>query len=142
LIIHKILIQAVLPHLITDVQTRLFELPSIINPFESIYSIIWQLSMRTIGFHEVVEDRGLLEKSLSYLEAMDKAVGPLTNTYMKLPTPMRIKHMYYGLRAFLLYQGLIEKRRKTGNRREDAVQVMMDQGDTTYDMVTVRLLHA
>jgi hypothetical protein len=93
--------------------------------------------MRTLGFHEIVEDRALLDRSLHYIEQMDSAVDPLSLTYIKLPTPMRIKQMYYSIRIFLMYRGIIEKRRKTGTRREDAVQVMMDQGDTTYDMVTV-----
>jgi len=119
--------------MVGDVQARLDELitvrRSIINPFEDIYRVVWQLTMRTVGPHDVVEDRALLETTLKYMEMIDESTDILGLCYLWLPTPARIRQYYAGLRLYLIYNSIMSKRKKTGERREDALQVMIDQGD-------------
>lgn len=37
----------------------------------------------------------------------------------------------------MLIQGIVEDRKKSGRREEDALQFLIDQGDSLIDMITV-----
>jgi cytochrome P450 len=125
---------AVISPMVGDVQARLNELitvkKGVINPFEEVYRVVWQLTMRTVGPHDVVEDRKLLETTLKYMEMLDESTDVLGLCFLWLPTPARIKQYYAGLRLYLIYQGIMSKRIKTRERKADALQVMIDQGDS------------
>jgi len=84
--------------------------------------------MRTVGPHDVVENRELLETTLKYMEVIDESTDILELCYLWLPTPARIRQYYAGLRLYLICNSIISKRKKTGERRADALQVMIDQG--------------
>ena len=120
--------------MVGDVQARLDELMTVrkgvINPFEEVYRVVWQLTMRTVGPHEVVEDRELLETTLRYMEMIDESTDVLGLCYMWLPTPARLRQYYAGLRLYLIYNSVMSKRKKSGERRADALQIMIDQGDS------------
>jgi len=116
--------------MVGDVQTRLDELMKVINPFEEVYRVVWQLTMRTVGPHEVVEDRELLETTLKYMEMIDESIDIVGLCYFWLPTPGRIRQYYAGLRLYLIYNSIMSKRKKSGERRADALQAMIDQGDS------------
>lgn len=74
-----------LPKIVQDTKDalgRLAEDPSrMTNPFESIYRLIFQLTIRTVGCDEIAEDRELQGKVLKLFETIDKstttAVCPL-----------------------------------------------------------------
>jgi sterol 14-demethylase len=66
--------------LISDVKIRLDLLaddPSgITDPFESVYRIVYQLTMRMVGCDDIAEKPELLEKTLKLYETVESSATP------------------------------------------------------------------
>ena len=82
-----------LPRLISDTKTRLSLLaddPSgITDPFESIYRVVYQLTMRMVGCDDIAENPELLEKTLKLYETVESSATP-TVCLPNFPT-LRVK---------------------------------------------------
>ena len=64
----------------SDVKGRLNQLANdptgITDPFESIYRIVYQLTIRMVGVEDIAEDPVLLEKTLRLYEAVESSATP------------------------------------------------------------------
>jgi hypothetical protein len=69
------------PNLLSDLKKRiniLADNPSgITDPFESIFEIVFQLTMRTVGCNEVADDPELVKATMSYNRIMELAGTPM-----------------------------------------------------------------
>ncbi|KAF2157541.1 cytochrome P450 [Myriangium duriaei CBS 260.36] len=129
-----------LPYLINDTLDRLDTLakksPGIFDPFEDIYRIVFQLTMRTVACKEAAEDRQMLDTLLYLFEQVESCATPTLIMYPSLPTYSKLKRVYAGGRIYFIFDKLIKQRQKTGRREDDAMQYMMDLGDSTLDVIT------
>ena len=137
----KALTGAGLPQLIADTNTRLERVASspngITDPFDSIYKIVFQLTMRTVGCNEIANDPALLAKTLSYFEIIEQSATPVVVIFPWLPTLSKLKRTYAGGRLYMLFQSIVNNRKKTGQRDEDALQFLIDQGDDVAKIIGV-----
>lgn len=128
--------------LCSDTKARLLDLandPSgTTDPFESIYRIIFQLTMRTVGCTEIAESSILRERLLSDYQQMEEAAGPMGIIFPWLPTIGSIKRLYSGARVYAMFNKIIAAREAEGRREADPMQFMLDQGDKTIKVITVR----
>ncbi|PSK36620.1 hypothetical protein B9Z65_1803 [Elsinoe australis] len=129
-----------LPHLMNDTRARLQELKDqpikTTDPFESIYRIVFQLTMRTVACREIAEDRATLDKVLHLYEMVESASTPAVVMYPRLPTFSMLKRLYGGSRIFMIFDSLIKDRQRTSRREDDPMQYLMDQGDDTLHVIT------
>lgn len=69
-----------LPHLRGDIKSCLDTLEKdttgITDPFESIYRVVYQLTMRMVGCDDIAEDPELLEKTLQLYETVENSATP------------------------------------------------------------------
>lgn len=130
-----------MPVLISDTKARLDELaadPSgVTDPFDSIYRIVYQLTMRTVAANEIANDRALLDKTLKLYESIENASTPWLIMFPHLPTPAKLQQAWSGAQLYKIFANLVEERRKTGRRDDDALQYLIDQGDDTLHIITV-----
>jgi hypothetical protein len=130
-----------LPQLIADTKARLESIASspsgITDPFESIYKIVFQLTMRTVGCNEIAEDPTSLAKTLSFFETIEQSGTPAGVIFPWLPTPAKLKRTYAGGRLYFMFQRIVNERKKTGKREDDALQFMIDQGDDVTKIIGV-----
>ena len=130
-----------LPQLIADTSTRLEGIASspsgVTNPFDSVYKIVFQLTMRTVGCNEIADDPTLLAKTLSYFETIEQSGTPAGVLFPWLPTPSKLKRTYAGGRLYMLFQSIVNERKKTGKRDDDSLQFMIDQGDDVTKIIGV-----
>jgi hypothetical protein len=130
-----------LPQLIADTNSRLKGIASspsgITEPFDSVYKIVFQLTMRTVGCNEIANDPRLLAKTLSCVETIAQSATPAGVIFPWLPTPAKLKRTYAGGSLYMIVQGVVNERKRTRKREEDALQFMIDQGDDVTQIIRV-----
>lgn len=128
-----------LPKLLSDVRDGIDEIkaePSgITNPFESVYRIVFRLTIRMVGAEELADDPILLEAFLKYFMMIESTATATTIMFPSLPTPGMLKRTYAGARLYMIMEKIVKQREKTGEKRDDALQFLLDQGDRMYKII-------
>ena len=109
----------------------------VMSPFDKMYPIVYQLTMRTLGAEEVADDPTLLNRTLALFETFEKTSSTTKIVFPWLPTPNYLYRLYNGGRLAMIFQSVISKRRKASTRRDDALQFLIDTGAPTQDMISV-----
>lgn len=132
-----------LPQLLQDIQanfTTLAQDPKgATDPFESIYLLVYQLTMRIVGCDEIANDPSLLKTTLSLFETVESSATATAVLFPWFPSPAIIKRTIAGTRLYLIFKSVIEKRIASGKRGEDPLQYLLDQGDSVASITEVCL---
>ncbi|KAI0799377.1 cytochrome P450 6A1 [Xylaria sp. FL0064] len=105
------------------------------DPFESFYEIVYQLTMRTVGANDIAENPKLLKHTLSIFDWFEKADSFAKVIFPWLPTVNHYMRLYYGAKLAFVFRDIIEKRKKTGQKGNDALQFLIDRGLTLPNIV-------
>ncbi|KAL5115343.1 hypothetical protein ACEQ8H_006788 [Pleosporales sp. CAS-2024a] len=128
-----------LPTLVSDVQDAVASIqndPSgMINPFESIYRIVFRLTIRMVGADEMADDAKVLEETLKLVEAIDGSATATAVMFPTLPSPAVVKRTYAGGQLYMMLEKIIKKRVASDEKHHDALQYMLDQGDRTFKIL-------
>jgi sterol 14-demethylase len=134
-------LKAGLPQLIRDTRRNLdamkAEPSGRTDPFESIYRIVFQLTMRTVACHEIADDPKTLATCLHCFETIDKTGTPLTVMFPWMPLPAKFQRLKVGAQLYMIFQSVIEKRKMEEVKQKDALQFLLDQGDDAKGIITV-----
>jgi len=111
------------------------------DPFDSIYRVVFQMTMRTVACVEIAGDDALREKVLKLFEKIEGTATPMSIMYNWMPVPAKFRRTYAGAQLYMIFKGIIDKRAKEGRREEDTLQYLIDQGDDVTKIITVRIVH-
>lgn len=129
-----------LPFLVADVQERMKELKiaavPITDPFESIYELVYQLIVRTLGCVELAENRELLRKVITWFDTIVTTATVVPIIFPWFPSIKAIRRYISGARIYFVLNRIVKDRR-SGKRESDALQSMVDQGDADENLVGV-----
>ena len=135
-----------LPLLLADTKARLDDIVSapngVIDPFDKVYKIVFQLTMRTVGCNDIANDPQLLFKTLRQYETIEKSATPTGVIFPWLPTPAKLKRTIAGGSLYMTFRRIVNERKKTGKRDNDALQFMIDQGDDVTSIIAVSNVYA
>jgi hypothetical protein len=109
----------------------------ITDPFESIYRIVYQLTIRMVGCDDIADDPALLEKTLGLYETVEKSTTPLAIIFPWFPSFAIIRRTIAGGRLYMILNNIVEERKKTGKRGTDPLQFLIDQGDSMARIIEV-----
>ncbi|KAJ2900619.1 hypothetical protein MKZ38_002318 [Zalerion maritima] len=110
----------------------------VLNPYEDVYRLVYQLTMRTLGCEEIAEDRKLGDETLRLYEDAEEGTSPARFVVPWLPTPAWWRRVKSGARLYGILDGIVKERRRSkegGARKEDALQVLLDQGASTLGVI-------
>lgn len=107
------------------------------NPYTSIYETIFRITMRMVGCNEVANSPELLKTSLKLFETVEKSTTATTMIFPWFPSIALIKRTVAGGRLYMIYKNIVEERKKAGRREEDALQYLLDLGDSVQEIITV-----
>ncbi|KAF2868144.1 cytochrome P450 [Massariosphaeria phaeospora] len=128
-----------LPTLISDVKEGIEAIkndPSgTTNPFESVYRIVFRLTIRMVGAFEMAEDPVLLEQTLQLFEMIDRSATATAVMFPKFPSPAILKRQYAGARLYMMVEKIAKQRADTGEKHDDALQYMLDCGDRMFKII-------
>ena len=133
-----------LPKLRHDIQDSMKKLETdptkITDPFESIYRIIYHLTMRMLGVNDIANNPVLLEETLQLFTKIDESAAATTVLFPSLPSLAKLKQTISGGKLYLIFRRIVEQRKKSGSRSDDALQYLIDAGDDLKQITEVRLL--
>ncbi|KAK3327772.1 cytochrome P450 6A1 [Cercophora scortea] len=110
--------------------------PGLMDPFDDLYKIIYQLTVRIVGATEIANDPKLRAKTLRLFETIAKASSPTRIIFPWLPTLAYIRKNVAGARLYYELNKLVEDRKKTGRRENDTLQYFIDTNETVVRSLT------
>ena len=131
----------VLPKLRGDIQYSMKKLLAdpvkVTDPFESIYRVVYHLTMRMVGVNDIADDPVLLEETLQLFTAIDESAAATTVLFPSFPSLKRLKQTFAGGKLYLIFRKIVEQRKKSGKRSDDALQYLIDEGDDMRQITEV-----
>lgn len=107
------------------------------DPFESIYRIVFQLTMRMVGSDDIADNPELLEKTLQLYETIESSSTATAIMFPWFPSLAIIKRTIAGGRLYVIMKSIVDGRIKSGHRGDDPLQFLMDQGDDVRKIIEV-----
>ncbi|KAG7286276.1 hypothetical protein NEMBOFW57_008584 [Staphylotrichum longicolle] len=106
------------------------------DAFDTIYHLLFQLLSRIVGATEVSEDIHLARKMLSVFEKFESSNSTtgIIFPWLRVFTPSYILRMVLGTVLYINFNRIINERKRTGRREDDALQYLLDQ-DTKLDVI-------
>jgi hypothetical protein len=133
-----------LPQLLKDMRSSIDSLAAqetkTTDPFDSIYRVVFQMTMRTVACVEIAGDDALRERTLKLFEEIEGTATPMSIMYNWMPVIAKFRRTYAGAQLYMIFKGIIDKRAAEGRREDDALQYLIDQGDDVTKIITVRIL--
>lgn len=105
------------------------------NPFESIYRIVFRLTIRMVGAAEIADNPEVLEETLKLFEYIEASATATSIILPKFPSPAVLRRTYGGARLYMIIENIVKKRAASDEKHDDALQHMLDQGDRTHKII-------
>lgn len=129
-----------LPKLLSDARTSLDKLAAdpkgMTDPFDSIYSMVFQFTMRTVACNDIADDPAQLATCLHHYETVEAAASPIAIMWPWIPLLSKLRRTYAGAQLYFIFKKIVDNRTATGAREDDALQFLMDHGDNITDIIT------
>jgi hypothetical protein len=110
------------------------------DPFDDIYHIVYQLTMRTVGATEIAESPELMARTLSLFEEVERNTSTARIIFPWMPTLGYVRQTIAGGKLYVIFDKIAKERRRTGKTHEDAFQFLMDTGEDIVRILTVSIL--
>ncbi|KAM3445494.1 hypothetical protein NHJ13734_000407 [Beauveria thailandica] len=126
-----------LPKLLEDSDAAfcgLSDREAVLPIFPFMYRLIYRLTHRTGGVHEIAEDEELLDSTLKQFSSMENC-SLLQIMFTGWPLPSMLSKLWAGFKLHRVITGLIKERRRTGRNETDALQLLMNWGETDLEIV-------
>ena len=104
---------------------------------DSMYRMVFKLTMRTVACNEIADDPVLLARTLSLYEGIEATATPLSIMFPWLPTPAKFRRLYIGSQLYIIFKRVVDDRKKYNRRENDPLQYLIDQGDSITDIIQV-----
>lgn len=105
------------------------------NPFESVYRLVFRLTIRIVGAHEIADNPALLEETLNLFEYIEASTTATSIILPKFPSPAVLKRTYAGARLYMIIENIVKRRAASDEKHDDALQYLLDQGDRTHKII-------
>lgn len=133
-----------LPKLIKDASSFYERLPASsgtgqFDPFVEMNRIIYQLTMRTVGCTEIADSQELLSRSWNLVNQVGENSSRARIIIPWLPTWKYMKRSIAAGRFYMLVNKLTQERKATGRREHDAMQLLVDEGESGLKIVEVNV---
>lgn len=132
-----------MPHLLNDSRIFVDDLATkldketgvgLMDPFQDIYKLVFQLTVRATGCNDIANDPELLAQVLGYYEATEHATSSAAIIFPWLPTFGKLRRNYACFKLYRIIKRITDDRNWTGKRVEDPLQHLVDSGDTDLNM--------
>ncbi|KAJ1302512.1 hypothetical protein OPQ81_002831 [Rhizoctonia solani] len=116
---------------------RLAELtPDLIfDPFEVMYSTVFQLTIRAAGAREIADSVERCKRLEELYWKVEKGNTAASLLLPWLPSSARKQKVASTAEIYNIFDEIIKARQRENRREEDALQIFIDQGDSTVDII-------
>ncbi|KAF8552087.1 cytochrome P450 [Imleria badia] len=100
-----------------------------IDPFEKIYELVFQTTVRSIASQEIADDPALVARLKSLYDILDSGTTPATVLLPWLPFPSMLKKLMATKEVYDIVSRAIDIRLKSGKPQNDTLQMLIDAQD-------------
>ncbi|RCI16156.1 hypothetical protein L249_1816 [Ophiocordyceps polyrhachis-furcata BCC 54312] len=126
-------LEATLPQMVTDADLAIATTESVVEPFGLMLRLVYQLTHRTLGSNDVADDASLLDETLAVFGRLDSS-SALEIMFPRLFTPNKLRKLIAGLKLHRAFSSLVDERRRSGRKDDDAMQLLMDVTDSNVQI--------
>ncbi|CCO32823.1 hypothetical protein BN14_06886 [Rhizoctonia solani AG-1 IB] len=126
------------PHFMSDIErnTVNWGTSGKFDPFDVIYSIVFQLTIRAVGAREIADSVEKCKELERMYWRVETGTTPTSVLLPWLPSDARKRKVAATGEIFNVFDGIIKARKSEDRREEDALQVLMDLGDSTTEIIS------
>ncbi|KUI69915.1 Obtusifoliol 14-alpha demethylase [Cytospora mali] len=106
----------------------------VMNPFNVLYRLVYQMTMRTVGAEEVADNRALGDYTLAVFQDLEKRNSTAKVYLPWLPSPAHYLRMWDGFRLYRVFSRIIKERQSKGTAYHDSFQYLIDSGASVKDI--------
>ncbi|KAJ7167321.1 cytochrome P450 [Mycena crocata] len=99
------------------------------DPFEKIYELIFQTTVRSLSSSEISDDTALVARLKTLYDRLDTGTTPATVLVPWFPTPAMIKKLWATKEIYDIVVCAINAREQSGISRNDTLQMLVSSGD-------------
>ncbi|KAH0837817.1 cytochrome P450 [Lanmaoa asiatica] len=99
------------------------------DPFEKIYELAFQTTVRSITSQEIANDPALVAQLKSLYDTLDSGTTPTTVLFPWLPGPSMLKKLLATKNVYDIVSRAIDVRVKSGKLQNDTLQMLIDEQD-------------
>ncbi|CAG8209226.1 unnamed protein product [Penicillium nalgiovense] len=124
------------PHQVGGVVRRMASIqrPDNLQKCQSMpFSVAFQLVMRIASF-DIANDPVLSARLKSLVDTVDSITNPYSTWLPWLPGPALFHKFFASVQIYRIVQAAINARKKSGIKRDDMLQQMIDEGDGTIQI--------
>lgn len=92
-----------------------------------MYPLIFKLIMRVVGVSEWLDDEKVLGRNISAFCKFEENCSKTRMVFPWLITLTHVKKLLYGAILYTSITNIVDQRKKTRKRRDDAVQLILDE---------------
>ncbi|KAJ7741414.1 cytochrome P450 [Mycena maculata] len=105
------------------------------DPFEKIYELIFQTTVRSLSSSEIADDSALVSRMKTLYDRLDTGTTPATVLTPWIPTPAMIKKLWATKEIYDIVVRAMNAREASGISRKDTLQMLIDSGDDKLAVV-------
>ncbi|KAG8687929.1 hypothetical protein FRC11_006364 [Ceratobasidium sp. 423] len=106
-----------------------------VDPFDVMYSTVFQLTIRTAGAREIADSMEKCKQLETLYWKVEKGSTPASLLLPWLPSTARKQKTAATTEIYNMFDEIIKTRQRENRREEDALQVFIDQGDSTVEII-------
>ncbi|GAB1524246.1 hypothetical protein RhiTH_007399 [Rhizoctonia solani] len=125
------------PELMSDIERNMKSWGDVgkFDPFEVMYSTVFQLTIRAAGAREIAESVEKCKQLEELYWKVEKGNTAASLLLPWLPSAARKQKVDSTTEIYTIFDQIIKDRQREGRREEDALQTFIDQGDSTVDII-------
>ncbi|KEP54176.1 cytochrome P450 family 6 protein [Rhizoctonia solani 123E] len=105
------------------------------DPFEVMYSTVFQLTIRVAGAREIADSMEKCKQLEELYWKVEKGSTAASLLLPWLPSSARKQKVSATTEIYTIFDDIIKTRQRENRREEDALQIFIDQGDSTVDII-------
>ncbi|KAE8359940.1 cytochrome P450 [Aspergillus caelatus] len=107
----------------------------IVNIFEETSHIVYQSTMRVIGFNKIADSDELCSTTLKLFQCIENGTSPSRIIFPWLPTPAFLRRLTAGIRLYRIFKRLIQVDEDTDQRIDDTSQSLARSGSPIEEII-------
>ncbi|KAF9234271.1 cytochrome P450 [Melanogaster broomeanus] len=105
------------------------------DPFEKIYELLFQTTVRCIASEEIASDPALVARLKTLYDTLDSGTTPATVLLPWLPGPSLLKKLWATKQVYDIVAHAVDTRVQSGEFRNDTLQMLVDAEDERLVMI-------
>ncbi|RAL03242.1 cytochrome P450 [Aspergillus ibericus CBS 121593] len=130
-------LQFLLPRLLLDCHRKMdsWGNEGLLDPTSTVHDVTFQMIVRAVSSFDVADNAALVARLKKFYDIIDASVKPLTTNLAWVPGFATFRKVWASMNVYRIFSKALEERKSSGIKREDALQQLLDSGESSKCIV-------